>query len=74
MIYFFSSVALFWLTGAKTTGPIVKKFLKSIFYVSENFKYQIMAIWGLSEMAYFIFVYFSTKLGTSVDGHETIIT
>jgi hypothetical protein len=27
--------------------------------------------WGLSEMAYFIFGYFSTKLnGTSVDGHE----
>jgi hypothetical protein len=25
---------------------------------------------GLSEMAYFIFGYFSTKLGTSVDGHE----
>jgi hypothetical protein len=24
----------------------------------------------LSEMAYFIFGYFSTKLGTSVDGHE----
>jgi hypothetical protein len=24
----------------------------------------------LSEMAYFIFGYFSTKLGTTVDGHE----
>jgi hypothetical protein len=30
--------------------------------------------WGLSEMAYFIFGYFSMKLGTSVDGHEKIIT
>jgi hypothetical protein len=29
--------------------------------------------WGLSEMAYFIFGYFSTKLGKSVDGHEKII-
>jgi hypothetical protein len=29
--------------------------------------------WGLSEMAHFIFGYFSTKLGTSVGGHETII-
>jgi hypothetical protein len=29
--------------------------------------------WGLSEMAYFIFGYFSTKLGTSVDGHEKIL-
>jgi hypothetical protein len=28
---------------------------------------------GLSEMAYFIFEYFSMKLGTSVDGHEQII-
>jgi hypothetical protein len=28
---------------------------------------------NLSEMAYFIFGYFSTKLGTSVDGHEKII-
>jgi hypothetical protein len=27
----------------------------------------------LSEMAYFIFGYFSTKLGTSVDGHEKIM-
>jgi hypothetical protein len=30
--------------------------------------------WGLSEMAYFIFGYFSRKLGTSIDGHEKIIT
>jgi hypothetical protein len=30
--------------------------------------------WGLSEMAYFIFGYFSTNFGTSVDGHENIIT
>jgi hypothetical protein len=71
-------------------GPIVKKFgfLKSNFYVSENFKFQCNPFinkkdvsqmsscrqWGLSEMAYFIFGYFSTKLGTSVDGHEKIIT
>jgi hypothetical protein len=27
----------------------------------------------MSEMAYFIFGYFSTKLGTSVDGYEKII-
>jgi hypothetical protein len=31
-------------------------------------------VWGLSEMAYLIFGYFSTKRGTSVDGHEEIIT
>jgi hypothetical protein len=29
---------------------------------------------GLSEMAYFIFGYFSTELGTSVDGLEKIRT
>jgi hypothetical protein len=29
--------------------------------------------WGLSEMAYFILGYFSTKLGKSVDGHKKII-
>jgi hypothetical protein len=29
---------------------------------------------GLSEIAYFIFGYFSTRLGISVDGHEKIIT
>jgi hypothetical protein len=29
---------------------------------------------GPPEMAYFIFGYISTKLGTSVDGHEKIIT
>jgi hypothetical protein len=29
--------------------------------------------WSLSEMAYFIFGYFLTKLGSSVDGHEQII-
>jgi hypothetical protein len=28
---------------------------------------------GLPEMPYFIFGYFSTKLGISVDGHEKII-
>jgi hypothetical protein len=33
----------------------------------------VAARWGLSEMAYFIFGYFSTKLGKSVDGHEKII-
>jgi hypothetical protein len=30
--------------------------------------------WGMSEMAYFIFGYFSMKLGTSVGGHDKIIT
>jgi hypothetical protein len=30
--------------------------------------------WGLSEMAYFILGYFSTKLGISVDGHKKIIS
>jgi hypothetical protein len=35
---------------------------------------KITNVWGLSEMAYFIFGYLSTKLGTSVDGHEKIIT
>jgi hypothetical protein len=61
-------------------------FLKSNFYVRENFKFQCDPFsnkkvvsqrsscqCGLSEMAYFIFGYFSTKLGTSVDGHEKII-
>jgi hypothetical protein len=33
-----------------------------------------VAVNRLSEMAYFIFGYFSAKLGTSVDGHEKIIT
>jgi hypothetical protein len=56
----------------KLHGRLWKRlvFLKSNFYVSENFKFQ----WGLSEMAYFIIGYLSTKLGTSVDGHEQIIT
>jgi hypothetical protein len=63
-------------------------FLKSNFYVGENFKFQCDPFrnkkdvsqrssccqWGLSEMAYFILGYFSTKLGTSVDGHEKIMT
>jgi hypothetical protein len=34
----------------------------------------ITKLWGLSEMAYFMFGYYSTKLGRSVDGHEKIIT
>jgi hypothetical protein len=65
-----------------------KAFLQSNFYVSENFKFQcdpfsnlkdvshkgtLPNLWGLSEMAYFIFGYFSTNLGISVDGHEQII-
>jgi hypothetical protein len=29
---------------------------------------------GLAKMAYFIFLYLSTKFGTSVDGYEEIIT
>jgi hypothetical protein len=63
-------------------------FLRCNFYVSENVKFQcdpfsnqkdasqrsIYQLWGLPEMAYFIFGYFSTKFGTSVDGHEKIIT
>jgi hypothetical protein len=63
-------------------------FLKSNFYVSENFEIQCDPFsnkkdvsqtsvssrqWGLSKMAYFIFGYFSTKLGTSVDGHGKVI-
>jgi hypothetical protein len=62
-------------------------FLNSNFYVSENFKFQCDPFsnkkdvtqmsscrqWGLSEMAYFIFGYFSTNLGKSADGHEHII-
>jgi hypothetical protein len=62
-------------------------FLKSNFYVSESVKFQCDPFsnkkdvsqmsscrqWGLSEMAYFSFGYFSTKLGKSVDGHEQII-
>jgi hypothetical protein len=62
-------------------------FLNQIF-MSENFMFQCDPFsnkkdvshrssrrqWSLSEMAYFIFGYFSMKLGTSVDGHEKIIT
>jgi hypothetical protein len=62
-------------------------FHKYNFYVSENFKFQCAPFsntkdvsqmsscrqWGLSEMAYFIFGYFSTKLGAPVDGHEQIL-
>jgi hypothetical protein len=74
----------------KLLGRLCKSlaFLKSNFYVSDNFKFQWDPFsnkkdasqrsscrqWGLSEMAYFIFGYFSTKLGTSVVGHEKIIT
>jgi hypothetical protein len=36
-------------------------------------KCPVAANGGLSEMAYFIFGYFSTKLGKSVDGREKII-
>jgi hypothetical protein len=90
IVHFFSSVAYVWVPGAKTTGPIVKSlvFLKSNFYVGENFKFQCDPFsnkkdvsqrsschqWGLTEIAYFIFGYFSAKLGRSVDGHEKIIT
>jgi hypothetical protein len=59
-------------------------FLNHNFYVSENSKFQCDPFsnkkdiskrsschqWGLSEMVYFIFGHFSTKLGTSIDGHE----
>jgi hypothetical protein len=37
-------------------------------------QWSIPRLLGLSKMAYFIFGCFSTKLGTSVDGHEKIIT
>jgi hypothetical protein len=42
IIHVFSSVAHVWVPGAKTTGPIAKKFgfLKSNFYVGKNFKFQ----------------------------------
>jgi hypothetical protein len=64
-----------------------KAFPKSNFYVRENFKFQCDPFsnktdvsqrsscrrWGLSELAYFIFGYFSMKLGISIDGHEKII-
>jgi hypothetical protein len=59
-------------------------FLKSNFYIRDNVKFQCDPFinkkdvsqrsscrqMNLSEMAYFILGYFSTKLGTSVDGHE----
>jgi hypothetical protein len=62
-------------------------FHKSNYYVGENFQFQyiqfrnlkdapqrsIPKLWGLLKVVYFIFGYFSTKLGTSVvDGHENI--
>jgi hypothetical protein len=63
-------------------------FLNLIFSAVRNFKFQydpfinlkdisqrsISKFWGLSKMVYFIFGYLSTKLGTSVDGHEKVIT
>jgi hypothetical protein len=76
IVHSFSSVTHVWIPGAKTTGPIVKKFgfsfNKSNVYASENFKFQCDAFsnkkdvsqrsscrqWGLSEMAYFIFLIF----------------
>jgi hypothetical protein len=86
--YSLSSVAHVWVPGAKTTGPIAKKnsFLKSNFSAVRNFKFQydpfrnlkdvsrrsISKLYCLSKMVYFIFGYFSTKLGTS--GHEQIMT
>jgi hypothetical protein len=56
--------------------------------ISEKFKFQcdpfsnkkdvsqrsIYQLWGLPEIAYFIFGYFSTTFGTSVDGYEKTIT
>jgi hypothetical protein len=41
--------------------------------IKDFHKGPVAANGGLSEMAYFILGYFSTKLGTSVDGHEQII-
>jgi hypothetical protein len=36
--------------------------------------FKICLIWGLPEMAYFIFGYFSMKFGISVDGHKKLIS
>jgi hypothetical protein len=87
---FFSSVAHVWVPVSKNYWADCESlvFLKSNFYVSENFRIQCDPFsnkkdvsqrsscrqWGLSEMAYLIFAYFSTKLGASVNGHEKIIT
>jgi hypothetical protein len=63
-------------------------FLNLIFSALRNFKFQydpfsnlkddsqksISKLRGLSKMVYFIFGYFSMNLGTSVDGHEKIIS
>jgi hypothetical protein len=86
IVHFFSSVAHVWVyTWSKNYWADCEKvFLKSNFYVSESFKFQCDPFsnkkdvsqtsscrqWGLSEIAYFIFGYFSTNLGTSVDGNE----
>jgi hypothetical protein len=76
LVHFFSSVAYVWVRGAKTAGPIAKKFGFS--YVSENFKFQcdpfsnqkdvsqrsIYQLWCLPEILFLD--YFSTKFGTFV--------
>jgi hypothetical protein len=47
---------------------VVHSVIKKMFH-----KGPVAANGALSEMAYFIFGYFLTKLGTSEDGHEKII-
>jgi hypothetical protein len=66
IVHFFSYVAYIWVPGAKTTGPIVKKFQCDPFSNKKDVSQSPPM--GLSEMAYF-----STKLGTSVDGYGKII-
>jgi hypothetical protein len=55
--------------------PVIILSFNAIHSVIKNMfhKGPVAANGGLSEMAYFIFGYFSTKLGTSIDGHEQII-
>jgi hypothetical protein len=80
---------MFGYLAQKLLGRLWKSlvFLKSKLYIGENIKFHCDPFsnkkgvlqrsscrqWGLSEMAYFIFGDFSTKLGTSVDLHEKII-
>jgi hypothetical protein len=86
IVHFFSSVVYtFGYLEQKLLGRLWKClfFLKSNFYVSENFKFQcdpfsnkkrfftkvqLPPMSEMLEMAYFMLGYFSTKLGTSVDG------
>jgi hypothetical protein len=83
IVHFFSSVAHVYIPGAKTSGPIVKKvFLKSNFYVSENFKFQCDPFSNKKDVSqrssccqkWHILFLDIFQLGTSVDGQEQIIT